>query len=68
MPWTEISLAALAGLVIGAVISYILIRRGDRLNLSSAENRAKDLLSQAERNCEYVLKDAELKVKDTFTS
>ena len=62
-----ISLAAFAGLMIGCVISYVLIRRGDHHNLSSAENsRAKTILSQAEKNAETLLKEADFKAKDEF--
>ena len=62
-----ISLAALlVGLVVGCIISYALIRRADHHNLSSAQNRAREILSQAEKNGETVLKDAELKAKDEF--
>jgi ribonuclease Y len=63
-----ISLAALAGLIGGAVVSYLLIRRGDRLNLSSAENRTKDLLSQAQKTAENLVKEAEFKAKEEFFS
>jgi ribonucrease Y len=70
MTWVDvvaIGLPALVGgLAIGTVISYVLIRRGDRLNLGSAENRARDLLCQAERNADTVIKDAELRAKDEF--
>jgi ribonuclease Y len=59
-----VSLAALGGLVVGVTISFVLIRRADRHNLSSAENRAKELVSQAEKNAETILKDAELRAKD----
>ena len=64
IPW--ISLAALVGLAIGWAISHRLIRRQDRLNLSSAQNQAKDLIAQAQKNAENALKDAELKAKDEF--
>ncbi len=62
----EISLAAIVGLAIGWAISYRLIRQQDRSNLNSAQNRAKDLISQAQKAADNAIKDAELKAKDEF--
>ena len=59
-------LAALAGLAVGGIAIYIWIRRLESQNLHSAEVRAKELLSQAERNAENILKESELKAKDEF--
>jgi len=64
----EYFLGGLVGLAVGsplgAVICYIWIRRLDSENLHSAEVRAKELISQAEKNAENIVKDAEFKAKD----
>src|SRR5262245_29249206 len=59
-----ISLAALLGLAIGGAGGVYLIRRQDRHNLSSAQNRAAELVSQAQKDAENVRKEAELRAKD----
>ena len=59
-------LAALAGLIAGAIACYVLVRRLESQNLHSAEVRAKDLIVQAEKNAENILKESELKAKDEF--
>lgn len=59
-----IVLAALVGLGAGGGAAWWLIRRSDRLNLNSAEVRARELVTQAERSADNLLKDAELKAKD----
>ena len=66
MEYLLYGLAALAGLAVGGVAIYIWVRRLESLNLHSAEVRAKELLSQAERNAENILKESELKAKDEF--
>jgi ribonuclease Y len=58
--------AALTGLAVGGIAIYIWIRRLESQNLHSAEVRAKELLIQAERNAENILKESELKAKDEF--
>ncbi|MBI2806989.1 MAG: ribonuclease Y [Planctomycetes bacterium] len=60
------SLAALAGLAAGAAACFFVLRRLESQNLHSAEMRAKDLISQAEKNAENILKESELKAKDEF--
>jgi ribonuclease Y len=57
-------LAALLGLGAGAATAYAVIRRQDRLNLNSAQQRAREKLAQADKEAENVLKGAELKAKD----
>lgn len=59
-------LAALAGLVAGAIACYFYIRHQQTQNLLGAEARAKDLIAQAEKNAENILKESELKAKDEF--
>ena len=59
-----VGLAAVLSVVAGAAASYFFLRRQDRLNLDSADARAKQLVSQAEKNAENILKEAELKAKD----
>src|SRR4051812_26152888 len=60
------ALAALAGLGVGGVVCYIWVRRLESQNLHSSEVRAKELISQAEKNAENILKESELKAKDEF--
>lgn len=59
-----IILAALSGLVIGGSLTYWLIRRNDRRSLTSAQNRAQELLDNARKESDNLLKEAELKTKD----
>src|SRR5438270_68527 len=59
-----IFLAALLGLGIGGGTAWVLIRRGDRGNLNSADTRARELVIQAEKTAENIRKDAELQAKD----
>ncbi len=60
------ALAGLTGLVGGAVACYFYIRRQETQNVHSAEARVKELISQAEKNAENILKESELKAKDEF--
>lgn len=59
-----ISLAALLGLAIGGAGGFWLVRRQDRHNLSSAQHRAAELISQAQKDAENARKEAELRAKD----
>jgi ribonuclease Y len=59
-----ICLAALLGLGVGAGSCYKLVRRHDRLNLASAQHRASEVRSQAEKEAENIRKEAELRAKD----
>jgi ribonucrease Y len=59
-----ISLAALLGLGIGGGMTFWLIRRQDRLNLNSAQNRVAELIAQAHKDSENLRKEAELQAKD----
>jgi ribonucrease Y len=58
------STAALLGLMGGGAATYFLLRRQDRLNLNSTEARVRQLVTQAEKNAENIVKEAELKAKD----
>jgi ribonuclease Y len=61
------ALPALAvGLGIGAGVCYFWVRKLESQNLHSSEVRAKELISQAEKNAENILKESELKAKDEF--
>lgn len=66
MEYLPHALAALAGLVAGAIACYFYIRHQQTQNLLGAEARAKDLIAQAEKNAENILKESELKAKDEF--
>lgn len=56
--------AAILGMALGGGVAWFLVRRQDRLNLQSADTRIKEIVSQAEKNAENILKEAELKAKD----
>src|SRR5207253_38935 len=58
--------AILVGLAAGAGVCYFLLRRLVSQNLHSSETRAKELISQAEKNAENIVKESELKDKDEF--
>src|SRR6266852_193000 len=58
--------ALVVGLAIGGIACYVLIRRLEIQNLHSADARARELISQAEKNAENILKESELKAKDEF--
>lgn len=57
-------LAALLGLVVGGTCAYFIIRRHDRTNLSSAQNRVDEILENARKEAENLQKAAELSAKD----
>jgi len=56
--------ALVVGLGIGAAVCFFWVRRIESQNLHSAEVRAKDLIIQAEKNAENIIKEAEFKAKD----
>jgi ribonuclease Y len=64
--WWVYVLAALAGLALGGIICYVWVRRLERQNLHSSKARAKELINQAEKSAENILKESELKAKDEF--
>ncbi|MCS7046375.1 MAG: ribonuclease Y [Gemmataceae bacterium] len=66
MPDVWSILALVLGLVIGGGGTYAWVRRQDRLNLHRADARVKELVAQAEKNAENILKEAELKAKDEY--
>ena len=59
-----IVLAALLGLGVGGWCTFKLVRRQDRLNLTSAEHRAVEIRSQAEKEADNIRKESELKAKE----
>src|SRR4051794_17846721 len=59
-------LGVILGGIAGAGACHVYLRRQDRRNLDSAESRAREMVNQAEKNAENVLKSAELKAKDEF--
>lgn len=59
-----ICLAALVGLGVGIGVTLAIVRRQNRQNLSSAQNRAEEILTNARKEAENVLKESELKAKD----
>lgn len=63
-PWLVVGL--LLGGGAGAGAAYWLVRRQDRTNLASSQNRALEVETQARKNADNILKEAELKTKDEF--
>ncbi|HZZ77505.1 MAG TPA: Rnase Y domain-containing protein, partial [Gemmataceae bacterium] len=66
MEYLLYALPAVLGLLAGAALWNIYIRKLESQNLHSAEVRARELISQAEKNAENILKESELKAKDEF--
>ncbi len=64
MPFVECILAALLGVGIGAAASFVLVRRHDRLNLNSAQNRVSEIIAKAEKEADSLRKEFELKTKE----
>jgi ribonuclease Y len=64
----EQALILLGGVILGAaggsIGAFFVMRRVQRENLDSADKRAKELIVQAEKNAENLLKESELKAKD----
>src|SRR6266480_2697825 len=58
--------ALFVGLMAGAALCYVWLRQLESKNLHSAEVRAKELVAQAEKNAENIIKESELKAKDEF--
>ncbi|MSU76601.1 MAG: ribonuclease Y [Gemmataceae bacterium] len=54
------------GLIAGVAICFVWLRRVENQNHLNAEARSKEIISQAERNSENILKESELKAKDEF--
>src|SRR5471032_3397343 len=67
MEYVGIGLAALVvGLAVGGAVCYVWVRRRESHNLHSSDIRARELIGQAEKNAENILKESELKAKDEF--
>lgn len=64
--WYGLAIGALLFAPAGAVACFFALRRLESQNLQSADLRAKELISQAEKNAENILKESELKAKDEF--
>jgi ribonuclease Y len=57
-------LAAVIGMAGGAFVCFKLVRRQDRVNLNSAQNRAAEVIATATKEADNLRKEAELKAKD----
>lgn len=66
MDLTYIIIAALGGLVAGALISFLLTRKNNQQIIASAEEKAKLLVKEAETKGEILLKDKMLEAKERF--
>lgn len=62
--WSLVGLAI--GLIVGVAACFVWLRRVENQNHLNAEARSKEIISQAERNAENILKESELKAKDEF--
>ena len=60
----ETALWSLLSGLLGVGVGWWLVRRQDRVHLASAEQRARELVTQAEKNAENIIKSAELEAKD----
>ena len=54
------------GSVGGAIACFFIMRRLEAENLDGADKRARELIAQAEKNAENIVKESELKAKDEF--
>jgi ribonuclease Y len=59
-----IGLAALVGLGTGVFAGYKIVRRQDRISLSSAQHQSTEIVAQARKEAENIRLEAELKAKD----
>jgi ribonuclease Y len=59
-----ILLAALLGLGVGGFAGYKIVRRQDRISLTSAQIKSTEMIAQARKEAENIVKEAELKAKD----
>jgi ribonuclease Y len=59
-----IILAALLGLVLGGLAVYKIVRRQDRISLSSAQRQSEEIVAQARKEADNIRLEAELKAKE----
>ena len=59
-----IILAALLGLIVGGVLGFWFVRRQDRTNLNSAQNKSTEIVAQARKEADNIRLESELKAKD----
>jgi ribonuclease Y len=59
-----ILLGAPVGLAVGFFAGYKIVRRQDRLNLASVQNKSNEMLVQARKEADNTVKEADLKAKD----
>ncbi len=62
----SIVVGAVPALALGVAACFFWLRKLESQNLHSADVRSKELISQAERNAENIVKESELKAKDEF--
>lgn len=66
MDITLIIIAAVAGLVIGGLIAYLVTKKNNQTIISAAEEKANALLKEAQAKGEILLKDKTMEAKDRF--
>ncbi|MBL7923717.1 MAG: ribonuclease Y [Bacteroidia bacterium] len=61
-----IIIAALAGLVIGGLIAYLITRKNNQTFIAAAEEKANAIIKEAQAKGEILLKDKTMEAKDRF--
>ncbi|MFN8152949.1 MAG: ribonuclease Y [Bacteroidia bacterium] len=63
---TFIIIAAVAGLVIGGLIAYLITKKNNQTILGAAEEKANAIIKEAQSKGEILLKDKTMEAKDRF--
>ena len=66
MDITFIIIAAVAGLVVGGLIAYLVTKKNNQTIIAAAEEKANALLKEAQAKGEILLKDKTMEAKDRF--
>jgi ribonuclease Y len=66
MDITLIIIAAVAGLVVGGLIAYLVTKKNNQTIIAAAEEKANALLKEAQAKGEILLKDKTMEAKDRF--
>ena len=66
MDITFIIIAAVAGLVIGGLIAYLVTKKNNQTIIAAAEEKANAIIKEAQSKGEILLKDKTMEAKDRF--
>jgi ribonuclease Y len=66
MDITYIIIAAIAGLLIGGLITFLITRKNNQTLVAAAEEKASAILKEAQSKGEILLKDKTIEAKDRF--